>query len=316
MHPLISIQILSWNKADKTLKAIQSAMEQTYPNIEIVVVDNGSEDDSVTRIQQQFPEVTLVKLNKNYGCPVGRNKGVPHCKGEFIFYMDNDALLHRKAVEQAYRTIKKDDRIGVVGGVVFPFTDYSKADVNCTLPNGDSCYFSSLFHGGVSLHRKSMYQSTGIYPKQYFYSGEEGYLIMNMLTHDYFTVKDESVILWHIPSELSNGNATDLVNRQVNGLANRITFWPPEFVIVYILKSLVRHPYQAIRFGVFLKWVIRWPQALIKKMIFAIKTRKPLPRRTMQLYYSLSIKKNLYIDQAKWLRVSYIRSLLFELLKG
>lgn len=312
MHPLISIQILSWNKADKTLKAIQSAMEQTYPNIEIVVVDNGSEDDSVTRIQQQFPAVTMVKLDKNYGCPGGRNKGVPHCKGEFIFYMDNDALLHRKAVEQAYKSIKADERIGIVGGAVYPFTEYEKVDTNCSLPNGDHIFFASGFQGGVCLHRKSMYQHTGIYPDQYFYGGEEGYLSMNMLAKDYFAVKDESVVLWHIPSKLSNDNAMDLVNRQVNIVANRITFWPHEFVLIYLLKSLIRHPYQAIRFGVFRKWLANWPGKLSRQIVYASKARQPVSRRTLQLYYSLSLRNNIDIDQAKWLRIGYFRTLIYE----
>jgi len=265
-YPLISIQILTWNKAKAVLKAIQSALDQTYPNTEIVVIDNGSEDDSAQLISQQFPQVKLVELDKNYGCPGGRNRGIPHCKGEFIFYMDNDALLHWKAVEKAHQSIIKDEHIGIVGGVVFPFSDYDKADVKCPLPNGDHRYFSSAFQGGVSLHRKSMYDHTGVYPDKYFYGGEEGYLFMKMLATDYYAIKDESVVLWHIPSKLSENNSMDLVNRQVNGMANRITFWPTEFIVIYLLKSLIRHPYQAIRYGVFFRWMVNWPGKLIKQM--------------------------------------------------
>ena len=315
-YPLISIQILSWNKAEETLKAIQSALDQTYPNTEVVVVDNGSDDNSVARIRQRFPQVTLVELDRNYGCPEGRNRGVPYCKGEFIFYMDNDALLHRKAVEQAWKSIRQDERIGVVGGSVYPFTDYKKANVNCALPNGDHRYVTSRFHGGVCLHRKTMYDTTGFYPGHYFYGGEESYLTMRMLSQEYYVLKDESVILWHIPSKISENNVEDLVNRQTNGLTNRLTFWPAEFAFIYTLKSLIRHPYQAIRYRVFGKWLTRWPRAITRKATYAIKTRRPLSRSDIRLYYGLSTDTHHSVKQIKQAQVSYMRCLWHELLQG
>ena len=52
--PLISIQILNWNRAEEVIKAIQSAIEQSYSNIEVVVIDNGSTDNSVELIKKNY----------------------------------------------------------------------------------------------------------------------------------------------------------------------------------------------------------------------------------------------------------------------
>ena len=76
--PLVSIQILNWNRAEDTQIAIQSALNQTYENIEIIVIDNGSSDDSVSLIRKKFSDIKLIELEKNFGCPGGRNLGIPY----------------------------------------------------------------------------------------------------------------------------------------------------------------------------------------------------------------------------------------------
>ena len=61
-YPLVSIQILNWNRADETVRAIKSALNQTYNNIEIIIIDNGSTDDSIEKIEINFPNLKLIKL--------------------------------------------------------------------------------------------------------------------------------------------------------------------------------------------------------------------------------------------------------------
>src|SRR5690606_37509019 len=101
MTPLISIQILNWNRAQETQRAIKSALNQTYKNTEIIVVDNGSDDNSVELTKENFPDIKIIQLDKNYGCAGGRNRGIPYCRGEYIFYLDNDGVLHEDAVANA-----------------------------------------------------------------------------------------------------------------------------------------------------------------------------------------------------------------------
>src|SRR5690606_37904332 len=103
-----------------------------------------------------------VELGKNYGCPGGRNKGIPHCKGEFIFFLDNDGVLHKDAVLNAYRTISTDDNIGIVTGTIYDFVEEKEVDTNCPIRQ-EKKYFHNNFQGGICLHRKAIYKKTGLY---------------------------------------------------------------------------------------------------------------------------------------------------------
>ena len=81
--------VLNWNGNHIIKHCIDSLLKQDYAKVNIIVVDNGSEDDSVKLVGENYPEITIVKLDKNYGCPGGRNRGIPHCKGKYIFYLDS-----------------------------------------------------------------------------------------------------------------------------------------------------------------------------------------------------------------------------------
>src|SRR5690606_4551345 len=166
--PLISIQVLNWNRADETVRAIRSALNQSYKNIEVIVVDNGSVDHSIDLIKKEFPGIFILELDKNYGCPEGRNLGIPYCKGDYIFYLDNDGILHEDAVLNAYKCISKDINIGVVTGQVYDFSDINEVNTKC-LPISSAKYRYITFQGGITLHRKDIYMKTGYYPSHFIY---------------------------------------------------------------------------------------------------------------------------------------------------
>ena len=113
-HPLITVFVLNWNRRDDLLRCLESIRGQTYRPIDMLVVDNGSEDGSAEAAERAFREANVVRLDRNYGCPGGRNRGIPHAKGDYIFFVDNYGILHEQAVERSYRAMCIDRRIGVV----------------------------------------------------------------------------------------------------------------------------------------------------------------------------------------------------------
>ena len=202
---MVSIQILNWNRAHETQRAIQSALGQTYDNIEVVMVDNGSTDESVALTKQNFPNVKVARLDKNYGCPGGRNRGVEHCSGEYIFYLDNDGVLHEKAIEYALNSFQQHPSVGVVTGTIYDFESPDEIDPKCKVRN-DTHYIHYEFQGGISMHRKDIYDMVGYYPDHFMYGAEETYLSFKMHDTSYNIVKDERVILWHKKSEVARDN--------------------------------------------------------------------------------------------------------------
>ena len=99
---LISIIIVNWNRIDDMRETLNSLESQTYRNYEIVVVDNGSTDDSKTKLPLEFPNIRLISVDKNLGCEEGFNIGMENSNGDIFFYLDSDASLDNDVAWEAY----------------------------------------------------------------------------------------------------------------------------------------------------------------------------------------------------------------------
>lgn len=86
--PLVSVVIPSFNRANVVSRAIRSVLSQTYQNIEIIVVDDGSEDETACALSK-FPEITVVTQD-NRGVSAARNAGIATSNGELVAFLDSD----------------------------------------------------------------------------------------------------------------------------------------------------------------------------------------------------------------------------------
>jgi GT2 family glycosyltransferase len=89
-YPPLSIIIPNWNGAKHLPTCLGSLRHQTYPNIEVILVDNASGDESVALVQRNYPEVVLVQLDENLGLTGGINRGIRVARGEIIAPLNND----------------------------------------------------------------------------------------------------------------------------------------------------------------------------------------------------------------------------------
>jgi glycosyltransferase involved in cell wall biosynthesis len=88
----ISVIVPCYNAADWIAEALQSVVRQGLDNLEIIVIDDGSTDESAKIVEKDFPFARLIKM-KNQGASKARNLGTRACAGEFIQYLDADDLL-------------------------------------------------------------------------------------------------------------------------------------------------------------------------------------------------------------------------------
>ncbi|MEZ0074658.1 glycosyltransferase family 2 protein [Planotetraspora sp. GP83] len=113
--PLVSVIVPAHN-AEKTLRAcLGSALAQTYPRIEVIVVDDASTDGS-RAIAEESP-CALVAQPYNMGVSAARNAGAAASRGEILFFLDSDVGLAPDAVENAVRLLREDPGCGCVYGV-------------------------------------------------------------------------------------------------------------------------------------------------------------------------------------------------------
>ena len=97
-NPLVSIIIPCYNNEAFVKQAIESALQQTYTNVEIIVIDDGSTDGSL-EIIRSFENHIQWETGSNQGAPKARNRGLELAQGEYIRFLDADDILFRNCLE-------------------------------------------------------------------------------------------------------------------------------------------------------------------------------------------------------------------------
>jgi GT2 family glycosyltransferase len=112
LNPLVSIIIVNWNGRSLLNECLSALDVQTYRNFEIIFVDNGSWDDSLSFIREKFSSIITVELEYNRGFTGGNIAGYQVAKGDFIVLLNNDACLCARWLEYMVIALSSDSRIG------------------------------------------------------------------------------------------------------------------------------------------------------------------------------------------------------------
>ncbi len=116
---LISVIITNYNYGKYITKAIDSVLTQTYPNIELIIINDGSTDNSdevITRIIQKNSDKNIKYINReNKGVVYTRNEGLENTKGEYLCFLDADDYFNRNYISKSYRIAQEHN-----ADVVYP----------------------------------------------------------------------------------------------------------------------------------------------------------------------------------------------------
>ncbi|MGA2320241.1 MAG: glycosyltransferase family 2 protein [Solirubrobacteraceae bacterium] len=119
--PLASVIVVCWNAAEVLRRCLDQLFAQDYPNYELIVVDDGSNDDTLEVAERALArgEMTLVRSPRNRGCPHARNLGLREAKGEIIAFIDADGFAAPGWLSRIVEAFDADERIGGVASTVF-----------------------------------------------------------------------------------------------------------------------------------------------------------------------------------------------------
>ncbi|OYX59351.1 MAG: glycosyl transferase [Micrococcales bacterium 32-70-13] len=117
---LVSVVLVNFRGADDTIEAVKGLREQNWPEhlLEIVIVENGSGDDSLEKLRTIPGKVTIVESSKNLGFTGGCNLGVERASGEYIAFLNNDARPHPDWIKEGIRTFATGNDIAAVASKV------------------------------------------------------------------------------------------------------------------------------------------------------------------------------------------------------
>ena len=113
INPIVSVNILSYNRCDELRITLTKVFEQSYKEIELIVVDNASTDGSPEMVEKEFPQVNIIKLKKNIGI-AGWNEGFKVALGKYILVLDDDAYPADDAISKAIKEFESDNKIACV----------------------------------------------------------------------------------------------------------------------------------------------------------------------------------------------------------
>lgn len=126
MYPRAAIIVLNWNNKRDTVECIKSLGKIDYPNFEVILVDNGSSDDSVKTIKETFPNITLIENGKNLGFAGGNNTGIRSAlQGDFDYFLllNNDTVVDPSFLTELIKVAEIDPGIGILGPKIFYYDE-------------------------------------------------------------------------------------------------------------------------------------------------------------------------------------------------
>ena len=145
---MISIIVPVYNAQDYIRKCLNSIIKQSYADIEIIIVNDGSTDNSINTIQDLMIEDNRIKIinRENGGLSAARNTGIAHAKGEFLMFVDSDDELEKNAIEQLYNDINKNQSDVSMGKVSIIY------DTHQELKDSDDWYYAIRYNGLYAIN--------------------------------------------------------------------------------------------------------------------------------------------------------------------
>jgi len=132
-YPLISIVIVNYNGKEVLENCLKSVYKSTYPNYEVILVDNASIDNSHLKAKEKFPKIKLIENKINLGYCEGNNVGLRVARGDFIMILNPDTIVtanwtnelvnaHKKLGEGLFQpkilSMSENERLGTTGNIV------------------------------------------------------------------------------------------------------------------------------------------------------------------------------------------------------
>ena len=116
-YQLVSFIIPLFNKEEFIANCISSVLKQTYPNYEIIIIDDGSTDSSKDIINEFRKGTDKIKYfyQENKGVSIARNKGIELCRGDFVLFLDADDSIAPEFVQNLISNYQEGDDIVICG---------------------------------------------------------------------------------------------------------------------------------------------------------------------------------------------------------
>ncbi len=202
---------------------LDALMRCTYPNLEVVVVDNDSTDDSVSQIRAAYPDITILRSEENLGFAGGNNIGIRYAMAhgaKYLWLLNNDTEPAPDALSALVSKSTGNPKIGAVASICYHFDKPQTVQVwagartnlwlgyvrNTTTPQKDE-WFHSLYGASLFLSRAAL-EDAGLLDEGFFLYWEETELCLRLRKKNWQLAAAPNSHVLHKVNASTSGNST------------------------------------------------------------------------------------------------------------
>ena len=122
IEDLVSVIIPTYNRSGLIVRSAQSILNQTYKNLELIIVDDGSTDNTEDVVKKLNDSRVIYIKQTNQGACAARNNGIDHARGQFIAFQDSDDVWHEDKLERQIKTLKETGADVVICNIIYHYS--------------------------------------------------------------------------------------------------------------------------------------------------------------------------------------------------
>jgi GT2 family glycosyltransferase len=210
----IAVIVITYNGRRHLKECFNALLEQTYKNFEIYLIDNASSDGSSSFVHENFPQVNIIRFEKNYGFAEGYNRAINRVNSKYTVLLNDDTKVDSKWLEELTKAMNDDTQILAAGSKIFFYDKPSliqhaggkftitgagidsgfgeKDQVLCNKPK-----YAGMVCGCAMMLRKELFESLGGFDNQYFAYFEDVDICWRGWLWGYKTVYVPTSIVYH-----------------------------------------------------------------------------------------------------------------------
>jgi GT2 family glycosyltransferase len=269
INRIVYIIVLNWNGKEDTIECIKSLDEIEYENYKIVIVDNGSGDNSVSDIKNIFPDINVIENNKNLGFAGGNNIGIDFAmanNADYILLLNNDTIVDKNFLSELIDVGESDEKIGLLGPKTYFYSDpkriwFAGGRVNWMKNSGSHVGIEEIDHGQYDkirqvdyltgcclLIKRQVIEKVGKLSEDYFLYYEDTDLSLRAKNSEYECIYVPKSKIYHKVSRSTKpGSSSYIYYHTRNGLAlskrngsflNKILIYP--YCLFLFFKQIIK----------------------------------------------------------------------------
>jgi len=278
--PEVAIIVLNWNNYEDTAECLESLETVNYPNYRVIVVDNGSTDDSGIRLQNEFGWCDFVFNEENLGFAGGNNEGIEKAleySNDYVLLLNNDMVIEQSALRPLVESAEKYEEVEMVSGVItysgsddlwFAGGELSTITVKTELLDRiqeDGEYETGFITGAMMLLSAEFLENTGYLDDRYFFGGEDKEISQRALNYGKKLMVNPASRAEH---KVSSSSGKQNPFSYYHSTINKLKFAKSHLTGIQLL--LFRAYFVSSRIVRFIQWLVTGQTDLISATILAV----------------------------------------------